>query len=107
MENQQINVPLYKWLIGGSRIYGSYNTYSGSIGTSASEGIFGSKIFNYNICIEKDETTEEEKVVARVFYGTNSLATTDEADIVSKSFVVEDDDMQEVKLWLESQLALM
>lgn len=107
MQNSQINIPLYKWLIGGSRIYGSYNTYSGSIGTSPSEGLFSSKIFNYNICIEKDEDSEIERVVARVFYGVKSLANTDEDEITAQSFLIQDENMDEVRAWLENQFSLM
>ena len=54
MENREVFVPLMSWLIGGSRIGGSYNTYTASMGTDPLKGAIGQPIFTYRIWIEKN-----------------------------------------------------
>ena len=58
MAKNEVFVPLLSWLIGGSRIGGSYNIYCASIGTDPMKGCLGNKIFNYRIWIEKLDETE-------------------------------------------------
>lgn len=65
----KVFVPILPWLIGGSRIGGSYNIYCSSIGTDPKEGCLGKKIFNYRVWIEKCE--EEEYLKVCCFEGMN------------------------------------
>lgn len=103
MQVQQIHVPSYKWLLGGSQIFGSYNTYSASIGTDPEKGIFSGDIINYNITMQKDD--EIEKVVVKIFKGTQSLSETNEDEIKTMSFLIEEEDMSEVEQYLEKEIA--
>ena len=38
MERKEVFVPLMSWLIGGSKIGGSYNIYTASLGTDPLKG---------------------------------------------------------------------
>lgn len=99
MENREIFVPLLPWLIGGSRIGGSYNIYCASLGTEGEKGFIGQDIFNYRIWIEKLD--EEEVLKAAVYYGVNSYENQNEDDISVRTFDVNAGGLDEVKLWLE------
>ncbi|MFI3141388.1 MAG: hypothetical protein R3Y27_03650 [Clostridia bacterium] len=103
MKDYQIHVPSYKWLLGGSQIFGSYNTYSASVGTDPEKGIFSGDILNYNISMQKDD--EIEKVVVQIFKGTKSLSETNEDEITSMSFLIEEEDMTQVQEYLEKEIA--
>lgn len=100
MENREIFVPLMSWLIGGSRIGGSYNTYTGSTGTDPLKGAFGQKIFNYRICVEKNEE-DAEYIYVSVYYGMNSYEKQDEDEITVNIFDLKEDSIEEIKNWLE------
>ena len=99
MENREIFVPLLPWLIGGSRIGGSYNIYCASLGTEGEKGFIGQDIFNYRIWIEKLD--EEEVLKAAVYYGVNSYENQNEDDISVRTFDVNAGGLDEVKLWIE------
>lgn len=101
MENKEIFVPLLPWLIGGSRIGGSYNIYCASLGTDPMNGCIGKDIFNYRIWIEKLE--EEEILKAAVYYGLKSYDNQNEDDITVKVFAVNAEGLDEVKMWLTQE----
>ena len=102
MENREIFVPLMSWLIGGSRIGGSYNTYTGSIGTDPLKGAFGQKIFNYRIQIEKnDEGTEY--IAAAVYYGMKSYENQAEDEIRKNLFELTDEGIESLKAYLQKE----
>ena len=100
MEKREVFVPLLSWLIGGSRIGGSYNTYTGSIGTDPLKGAFGQKIFKYRIRIEKNEE-DTEYIHTAVYYGMNSFENQDEDEITVNIFDLKEDSIEEIKNWLE------
>ncbi len=102
MDKDEIFVPLLPWLIGGSRIGGSYNIYCASRGTDAEKGCIGKDIFNYRIWIEKNED-EEEIVKSCVYYGTNSFDSQREDDIETMIFSCNNEGLEEVRLWLEEK----
>ncbi len=99
MANYDIFVPLFPWLIGGSRIGGSYNTYCASRGTDGEKGCMGKDIFNYRIWIEKLD--EQEILKAAVYYGLKSFDNQNEDDIIVKVFDFEEESLEEIKKWLE------
>lgn len=103
MEREEIFVPLLPWLIGGSRIGGSYNIYCASRGTDASTGCIGKDIFNYRIWIEKNED-EEELVKAAVYYGMNSYDNQNEDDIETMIFPCNNEGLEQVKEWLTEKM---
>ncbi len=102
MTENEIFIPLLSWLIGGSRIGGSYNTYIASVGTDPFSGCIGKKIFNYRIYIEKAEETEYIK--ACCYYGTQSFETTDEESIISEVFEMKEESLDEIKKWLQEKM---
>ncbi len=99
MANYDIFVPLFSWLIGGSRIGGSYNIYCASRGTDVEKGCMGKDIFNYRIWIEKLD--EQEILKAAVYYGLKSFDNQNEDDITVKVFDFEEESLAEIKNWLE------
>lgn len=103
MVNYDIFVPLFSWLIGGSRIGGSYNIYCASRGTNGETGCMKGDIFNYRIWIEKLD--EQEILKAAVYYGVKSFENQNEEDIIVKVFDFEEESLKEIKLWLERQAA--
>lgn len=98
MENREIFVPLLSWLIGGSRIGGSYNTYCASLGTDGEKGCISGEIFNYRIWIEKLD--EQEIIKVAVYYGMNSFENQNEDNITVKIFEMEEESLTEIKNWL-------
>lgn len=106
-----INVPRLDWLIGGSRIGGTYNTYYGSCGTDGETGFFGRKLFNYVIRIEKikgepqddGEETETEILKASVYPGYKSFENTDPEAVETEVFELEEDSRALVKAWIEEK----
>ena len=102
MENREVFVPLMSWLIGGSRIGGSYNTYTASLGTDPMKGAVGQKIFNYRIWIEKnDEDTEF--VYAAVYYGLNCYENQNEDEIKKQLFELSDEGMENLQSFLQQE----
>ncbi len=99
MADYSIFVPLFPWLIGGSRIGGSYNIYCGSCGTDGKTGCVGKDIFNYRIWIEKLD--EQEILKAAVYYGLKSFDNQSEEDVTVKVFDFEEESLDEIKKWLE------
>lgn len=99
MGNYDIFVPLFSWLIGGSRIGGSYNVYCASLGTDGEKGCMGRDIFNYRIWIEKLD--EQEILKAAVYYGLRSYDNQNEDDVIVKAFEFEEESLHEIKKWLE------
>ena len=102
MEKKEVFVPLMSWLIGGSRIGGSYNTYSGSLGTDPEKGIFGQKIFNYRIYIEKNEE-EEEFIKVKTFHGLKSFDNCDEDDIETNVFEANEEGRVQAEAYLQQK----
>lgn len=101
MATYEITVPRFDWLIGGSRIGGSYNRYFGSCGTDALKGCLSEKIFNYTVWIEKVD--EAEYIKAAVYYGMNSFDNTDEDEIETQTFDFEEESLAEIKEWLNKK----
>ena len=102
MENREIFVPLMSWLIGGSRIGGSYNTYTGSVGTDPLKGAFGQRIFNYRIRIEKNEE-DAEYINTAVYYGMNSYENQNEDEIKKNLFQLTEEGMESLKSYLQQE----
>ena len=102
MEKREVFVPLMSWLIGGSRIGGSYNTYTASLGTDPLKGAIGQPVFNYRISIEKnDEDTEFVKT--NIYYGMLSFESQNEDDIESNIFELSEEGLEKVKQYLQSK----
>lgn len=102
MSKQEVFIPLLNWLIGGSRIGGSYNIYCGSLGTDPYKGCLGRDIKNYRIWIEKIEETEIIK--AAVYSGMNSYENQSEEDISVEIFEMREESRPLIKEWLENQM---
>ncbi|MBQ7004814.1 MAG: hypothetical protein IJN68_00120 [Clostridia bacterium] len=102
MEKREVFVPLMSWLIGGSRIGGSYNTYTGSLGTDPLKGAIGQRIFNYRILIEKNEE-DTEFVRTNIYYGMLSFDSRNEDDIESNIFELSEQGLENVKAYLQSK----
>ncbi len=98
MENKEIFVPLLSWLIGGSRIGGGYNYYTGSRGTDPMKGCLDNSIFNYRIWIEKND--EQEFLKAAVYKGANSFESQDEDDVEISTYEMEEESRELIKNWL-------
>ena len=102
MENREIVVPLLTWLIGGSRIGGSYNIYTASLGTDPLRGAIGQPIFNYRIWIEKnDEDTEFVK--AAVYYGMSCFENQNEDEVEINIFEATNEGLDMLRRYLEEK----
>lgn len=101
MADYDIFVPLFPWLIGGSRIGGSYNIYCASRGTDGEKGCMGKDIFNYRIWIEKLD--EQEILKAAVYYGLKCYDNQNEDDVTVKVFDFEEESLPEIKKWIEEK----
>ena len=102
MSKKEVFVPLLNWLIGGSRIGGSYNIYIGSRGTDAETGCFGKDITNYRIWIEKLDETEIIK--AAVYYGMGCYENQNPDDIQTEIFEMNEESLPVIKAWIESKI---
>ena len=102
MENKEIFIPLNSWLIGGSRIGGSYNYYTGSVGTDPFKGAIGQKIFNYRIWIEKNEE-DTEFIKAAVYYGMMSYDSQCEDDIKTNIFELSDEGREQLSSYITAE----
>lgn len=102
MENREVFVPLMSWLIGGSRIGGSYNIYTASLGTDPLKGAIGQKIFNYRIWIEKNDE-DAEFVKTAVYYGLSCYENQNEDDIKNNVFELSEEGMQDLKSYLQQE----
>lgn len=101
MEKGEIFVPIMPWLIGGSRIGGSYNIYCASVGTDPHKGCLSQKIMNYRIWIEKIEEDEYLKVCC--YFGLNSYDNQSEDDIITETFPLTEEGREQVKAFIEKQ----
>lgn len=101
--NNEVIVPRLDWLIGGSRIGGTYNKYFGSIGTDPQKGCFSGDLFNYAIFIEKTED-EGEYIKAAVYRGTKSFSCRSEDEYESETFEAEENSLPLIKAWIESKM---
>lgn len=99
MAKHDIFVPLLPWLIGGSRIGGSYNIYCASVGTDPQKGCIGNSIFNYRIWIEKLDETEIIKVA--VYYGMKSFENQNEDEIITETYEMSEESLPLIKAFLE------
>ncbi len=102
MENKEVFVPLMSWLIGGSRIGGSYNTYTGSLGTDPLKGAVGQRIFNYRIWIEKNEE-ETEFVNTAVYYGMLSYENQSGDEVKKNLFELSEEGLVSLKAYLQQE----
>lgn len=102
MENREIVVPLLSWLIGGSRIGGSYNIYTASLGTDPLKGAIGQSIFNYRIWIEKNDE-DNELVKVAVYYGMSCFESQNEDQIEMGVFEPDEDGLDLLKRYLEDK----
>lgn len=101
MAKKEIFVPLMSWLIGGSRIGGSYNIYCASLGTDPQKGCLASRIFNYRIWIEKLDETEIIKLA--IYYGMNSFENQPEDEIVTETYEMNEESLVLIKGYLEAK----
>ena len=99
--NQELFVPLFEWLIGGSRIGGNYNRYYGSQTEQPEKAAWGQRVFNYAVYIEKIDDTEYLR--AAVWSGLRSLSGCPEAEITRETFDCEESSLPAVKGWLCAQ----
>ncbi len=102
MSKQEVFIPLLNWLIGGSRIGGSYNIYCGSLGTDPQKGCYGQQIANYRVWIEKLE--EAEIIKASVYYGMNSYENQNPDEIYTEIFELSEESRPLIKSWIESKI---
>lgn len=102
MEKREVFVPLMSWLIGGSRIGGSYNIYSASLGTDPLKGAIGQRIFNYRIWIEKNEE-EEEFVNTAVYYGMLCFENQSEDEIKRNVFELSEEGLGKLRAYLQRE----
>lgn len=98
---QELFIPRFEWLIGGSRIGGSYNTYYGSQTERPEEAAWGQRVFNYAIYIEKID--ENEYLRAAVWSGLRTLGGCPEEDVAREVFPCEEDSLPQVKAWVTAQ----
>ncbi|MBQ4266564.1 MAG: hypothetical protein IJB93_00065 [Clostridia bacterium] len=103
MANGEIFVPIMPWLIGGSRIGGSYNIYNSSVGTDPYKGCLSEKIMNYRIWIEKIE--EDEYLKACCYFGLNSYDNQPEDEIITQTFPLTEEGREQVRAFIENQKA--
>jgi len=103
MENGEIFVPIMPWIIGGSRIGGSYNIYNSSVGTDPYKGCLSEKIMNYRIWIEKIE--EDEYLKACCYFGLNSYDNQSEDEIITQTFPLTEEGREQVRAFIENQKA--
>ncbi len=101
MDNEVI-VPRLDWLIGGSRIGGTYNKYFGSLGTDPQKGCFSNDLFNYAIFIEKTEDGNE-YIKAAVYRGTKCFSARTEDEYEAETFEAEENSLPVIKAWIESK----
>ncbi len=102
MENREIFIPLLSWLIGGSRIGGSYNIYCGSLGTDPFKGFMDKKLFNYRIWIEKIE--EEEYIKVCCYSGYTSFDNQNEDDLKIETFSLSEESREEIKAYIQKEM---
>ena len=102
MERKEVFVPLMSWLIGGSKIGGSYNIYTASLGTDPLKGAIGQRIFNYRIWIEKNEE-DTEFVHTAVYYGMLCYENQNEDDMKKNIFELSEDGMESLKAYLQQE----
>ena len=99
--NQALFVPLFEWLVGGSRIGGGYNRYYGSQTEHPEQAAWGQRVFNYAVYIEKIDDVEYLR--AAVWTGLRSLSNCPEEEITRETFDCEESSLPEVKAWLCAQ----
>ena len=102
----EINVPRLNWLIGGSRIGGKYNVYSGSIGTDPEKGFISQKIINYVIAPSKDEENGEILTVI-VYAGHNSAANTPDEDKKVLVLPLEEESREKARSFIEASILIL
>ena len=103
--NSDIVVPRFDWLLGGSRIGGTYNKYFGSCGTSAAKGCFSDDLFNYAVFIEKTEEGDE-YIKAAVYRGAKSFSCRSEDEYEAETFEATEDSLPVIRAWIESKRQL-
>ena len=99
--HQDLYIPLFEWLVGGSRIGGSYNPYYGSQTEYPEQAAWGQRIFNYAVYIEKIEDTEYLR--AAVWSGLRSFQSCPEEEITRETFDCEESSLPQVEAWLTAQ----
>lgn len=101
--SNEITVPRLDWLIGGSRIGGTYNKYFGSCGTDPAKGCFSNDLFNYAIFIEKTEDGNE-YLKAAVYRGTKGFSCRTEEEYEAQTFEATEEGRAAAGTWIESKL---
>ena len=101
--NGGIVVPSLDWLLGGSKIGGTYNKYFGSCGTDPAKGCFSDDLFNYAFFIEKNEDGDEHKKAA-VYRGTKSFSCRSENEYEAETFEASEASLPAVKAWIEMKM---
>ncbi|MBR6313118.1 MAG: hypothetical protein IKR49_00570 [Clostridia bacterium] len=98
---QDLFIPRFEWLIGGSRIGGSYNVYYGSQTEHPEQAAWGQRIFNYAIYIEKPDDTEYLR--AAVWSGLRTLKDCPEEDVTREVFDCEEGSLPQIEAWLTAR----
>lgn len=101
--NGGIVVPSLDWLLGGSKIGGTYNKYFGSCGTDPAKGCFSDDLFNYAVFIEKTEDGDE-RIKAAVYRGTKSFSCRSEDEYEAETFEASEASLPAVKAWIEMKM---
>lgn len=99
--NQDLFLPLFEWLLGGSRIGGGYNPYYGSQTAYPEQAAWGQKVFNYAVYIEKIDDIEYLR--AAVWPGLQSFSVCPEEELTRETFDCAAESLPAVKAWLQSQ----
>ena len=102
MDERKIVVPLLIWLIGGSRIGGTYNDYHGSVTRDPAGPMWGQDVFNYCIAVERTED-EEERLRVTWYPGMLSFANTPQSDKTDRLFPCSQDALADVEAWLTQE----
>ena len=98
---QDLFIPRFEWLIGGSRIGGSYNIYYGSQTEHPEQAAWGQRIFNYAVYIRKIDETEYLRAAA--WSGLRTMEDCPEEELTSETFDCEEASLAQVKAWLTAQ----
>ncbi len=96
--NQELFVPLFEWLIGGSRIGGSYNRYFGSQTEDPARAAWGQRVFNYAVYIERIDDAEYLRTA--VWSGLRSFSSCPEEELTRETFNCEEESLPVVRAWL-------
>ena len=103
MTEREIFVPLLVWLIGGSRIGGTYNDYYGCVTRNPAQPMLSQPVFNYRIAVERADD-DEERLRVSWYPGVLSFKNTPPEDVTSELFPCSEDSLPQAKAWLQAEL---